>query len=218
MNSKALFAVVITLLLNSTDGLVSRTARPLSSAAVVGGRSVQDFLTTTTATTARVRRSHNDNNNYYLSSTTNGFDDESLSTTFPDNVILYDGVCNFCNTWVDILLRIDFQKKFRFAPLQSKTGQALLVRIGKEADDISSVLLVQEDGKSFHDKSNCVLQVVQELGPGADILASAARQIVTKDFRDNIYEMVAENRYNLMGKRDECRCSDPRYADRFLLD
>lgn len=136
---------------------------------------------------------------------------------FPENVILYDGICNFCNQWVDILLRFDFQKKFRFAPLQSQTGQSLLVKIGKEADDISSVVLVKQDGIYF-DKSNCVLQVVEELGPGANVLAMAARQIVPIGFRDSIYDMVATNRYNLMGKRDECRCSDPQFADRFLLD
>ena len=39
-----------------------------------------------------------------------------------------------------------------------------------------------------------------------------------EDIRDVVYDTVAQNRYNLMGKRDECRCSDPQFADRFLLD
>ena len=140
-----------------------------------------------------------------------------FASTRPNDVILYDGVCNFCNTWVDILLRIDFEKKFKFAPLQSKVGQEILVSIGKEADDISSVVLVKTSGESF-DKSRCVLKVVEELGPVAMIASQTALAVVPDGIRDSIYDTVAENRYNFMGKRDECRCSDPEFAERFLLD
>jgi predicted DCC family thiol-disulfide oxidoreductase YuxK len=116
------------------------------------------------------------------------------------------------------MLRIDFQKKFRFAPLQSRVGKDLLVSIGKEADDISSVVLVKRStGESF-DKSRCVLKVVEELGPLAKIVSSTALNVVPEELRDAVYDTVAENRYNLMGKRDECRCSDPEFSDRFLLD
>lgn len=138
--------------------------------------------------------------------------------TFQNDVILYDGVCNFCNTWVDILLRIDVGKKFRFAPLQSSVGRELLVSVGKEADDISSVVLVKATTRESFDKSRCVLKVVEELGPVAKIASNTALSIVPEQIRDEIYDTVAENRYNLMGKRDECRCSDPQFADRFLLD
>ena len=141
----------------------------------------------------------------------------TTAATRQNDVILYDGVCNFCNTWVDLLLRIDVQKKFRFAPLQSTVGQELLVSIGKEEDDISSVVLIKGTGESF-DKSRCVLKVVEELGPVAMVASRAALRLVPEGIRDGIYDTVAENRYNLMGKRDECRCSDPEFADRFLLD
>ena len=144
-----------------------------------------------------------------------------------NDIILYDGVCNFCNTWVDLLLRLDVERKFRFAPLQSRVGQQLLVSIGKEADDISSVVLIQKQNKrageeavvvSYYDKSRCVLKVVEELGPVAALASRAALAAVPESIRDGIYDTVAENRYNFMGKRDECRCSDPQFADRFLLD
>eukprot|EP00548_Thalassiothrix_antarctica_P001679 CAMPEP_0194135676 /NCGR_PEP_ID=MMETSP0152-20130528/5768_1 /TAXON_ID=1049557 /ORGANISM="Thalassiothrix antarctica, Strain L6-D1" /LENGTH=199 /DNA_ID=CAMNT_0038832019 /DNA_START=72 /DNA_END=674 /DNA_ORIENTATION=- len=134
-----------------------------------------------------------------------------------ENVILYDGVCNFCNTWVDILLRVDIQEKFKFAPLQSDVGKELLVAIGKEADDISSVVLVPAGATDGFDKSRCVLKVVEELGPLAKIASQGALAIVPEEIRDTIYDTVAENRYNFMGKRDECRCTDPKYSKRFLL-
>lgn len=135
-----------------------------------------------------------------------------------NDVILYDGVCNFCNTWVDILLRLDVQKKFRFASLQSPIGRDLLVSIDKQADDISSVVLIKANTGKSYDKSRCVLKVVEELGPVAMVASRTALQLVPEGVRDGIYDTVAENRYNLMGKRDECRCSDPEFADRFLLD
>ena len=141
----------------------------------------------------------------------------AFASVSASDVILYDGVCNFCNTWVDILLRIDTSKKFKFAPLQSKVGKELLLSIGKDEDDISSVILVKTTGDSF-DKSRCVLKVVEELGPVAKLASLAALAVVPDGVRDSIYDTVAKNRYNLMGKRDECRCSDPEFADRFLLD
>ena len=72
-------------------------------------------------------------------------DSPSLSSNY-DNVILYDGVCNFCNAWVDILLQIDTKKRFRFAALQSDTGKKCLEGVGKERDDISSVMLIKSRG------------------------------------------------------------------------
>lgn len=134
----------------------------------------------------------------------------SIPTT---DVILYDGVCNFCNAWVDILLRLDVNEKFRFAPLQSSVGRRLLAQIGKDENDISSVVLVRPNGQYFT-KSSCVLQVLGELGlPGP-----LAERIIPTSLRDFLYDGVAQNRYNILGRRDQCRCSDPIYAKRFLLD
>lgn len=156
--------------------------------------------------------------------------DAKLSLDKYNNVILFDGVCNFCNTWVDLLLRLDVNEKFKFAPLQSNIGQQLLQAIGKEPDDISSVILIQQSKQpkqsssmnkdkmqlESYDKSLCVLKVVQDLGPIGSIFSRSARLILPKRFRDGIYDTVATNRYNLMGKRDVCRSGDPKYFDRFI--
>lgn len=138
-----------------------------------------------------------------------------VTPTLESPLILYDGVCNFCNAWVDILLRIDLQKRYKFAPLQSDIGRKLLVDIGKDEDDISSVLLIRPN-LDYYEKSAAPLRVIEELGPLAGALSRTALTIVPKEIRDSIYDTVAENRYNLMGKRDECRCGDPKYSDRFL--
>ena len=66
-----------------------------------------------------------------------------------NNVILYDGVCNFCNGWVDLVLSADKEKKFRFAAMQSKAGMEALQLVGREAKDLSSVVLVQSTGDKY---------------------------------------------------------------------
>jgi predicted DCC family thiol-disulfide oxidoreductase YuxK len=136
-------------------------------------------------------------------------------------VILFDGVCNFCNVWVDLLLSIDANKRFRFAPLQSEIGRTLLAAIGRRPDDISSVVLIYPlvhhmDEPSYHVKSACVLKVVEELGPVAAAASASAKFLLPAGVRDSIYDTVAENRYSLLGKRDQCRSGDPQYYDRFL--
>ena len=129
-------------------------------------------------------------------------------------VILYDGVCNFCNTWVDLMLRIDVKNKFYFSPLQGTTGKELLTSVGKDKDDISSVLLITAENECY-EKSDCVLKVVSELGLPAKLASETATALLPLEFRNSIYDMVAENRYNLMGKR-LIRTTDPEYSDRFI--
>ena len=62
--------------------------------------------------------------------------------------ILYDGVCNFCNSWVDLILKLDAKKQFSFCALQSERGQSILEKVGKEKGDISSVVYVRDLGTS----------------------------------------------------------------------
>jgi hypothetical protein len=61
-------------------------------------------------------------------------------------VILFDGVCNMCNGGVNFVLDWDPAGKVRFCALQSDAGRALLQRCGRSADDISSIVLVEESG------------------------------------------------------------------------
>jgi predicted DCC family thiol-disulfide oxidoreductase YuxK len=132
------------------------------------------------------------------------------------NVILFDGVCNFCNTWVDILLRLDTQKRFRFCALQSPKGQELLQTIGKDANDISSVVLVKSlASKEAYFKSDAVLKVCEQLGLGF-YMTSVLGSIIPPVIRNGMYDGVADNRYRILGKREACRCTDESLSDRFL--
>eukprot|EP01031_Cornospumella_fuschlensis_P036245 gene36245-43968_t len=81
-------------------------------------------------------------------------------------IILYDGVCNFCNKWVDTVLSLDSKNLFKFAALQSETGKHLLEYIGKRSNDLSSVIYIRslDPSPDFYTKSDAALKVAEDLG------------------------------------------------------
>merc|ERR1740139_1196448 len=135
-------------------------------------------------------------------------------------VILFDGVCNLCNGAVNLALDWDPKGKLRFSALQSNVGRALLESNGRKSDDISSIVLVSDSGA--YTKSDAILKISQELAPplpGMKQLSAIGLVAVPKFLRDLIYDGVADNRYDLMGKRDICRFdADGEFEDRFVDD
>ena len=96
------------------------------------------------------------------------------------------------------------------------------MRIGKERDDISTVVLIKSLTKDnagnavdVYYRSDAVLQVVKQLGVAGSVAANVLTTLPLLT-RNNVYNSVATNRYSILGKKKECRCSDPVYADRFL--
>ena len=157
--------------------------------------------------------------------------DEAFSKTDSRPVILFDGVCNLCHGGVNFVLNTDNTPNgaLRFAALQSELGKVVLERAGKKPDDISSIVLVECEGQSnnndkelkFYFKSEAVLRIGAKLGNFYGIplspFAKVANAFVPMFIRDKIYDTVAKNRYNLMGKKDECRFdADGKFDERFL--
>ena len=135
-------------------------------------------------------------------------------------VILYDGVCNLCNGAVNLALDIDAREAFRFAALQSNAGREMLRSVGRKADDISSIVLVEVTSQgepAGHIKSEAVLRIASGMG-GPWSLLGAMGLLFPLPVRDAVYDFVAENRYNVLGKREVCRLSDAGLEDRFLKD
>lgn len=147
-----------------------------------------------------------------------------LRKVFEDDkrpIILFDGVCNLCNSAVNLAIDWDPQSKLRYSALQSNVGRSLLSAHGRDAHDISSIVFVTVDGA--YTKSDAVLGISQELNPLPFIpmkpLATVGKMAVPKFLRDLIYDGVADNRYGIMGVRDECRFdADGEFDDRFVDD
>ncbi|MGE7776047.1 thiol-disulfide oxidoreductase DCC family protein [Chitinophaga sp. NPDC101104] len=127
-------------------------------------------------------------------------------------VILFDGVCRFCNGSVNFVIRHDRADRFRFAPLQSDAGQSLLQAHGIDARETDSFVLIR-DGKSWV-KSSAALRVARGLGFPWNLLWAFI--IVPRFLRDAVYDWIARNRYRWFGKMDVCMVPDVRVRGKFL--
>eukprot|EP01098_Paradermamoeba_levis_P004754 TRINITY_DN2027_c0_g1_i1.p1 TRINITY_DN2027_c0_g1~~TRINITY_DN2027_c0_g1_i1.p1 ORF type:complete len:154 (+),score=13.08 TRINITY_DN2027_c0_g1_i1:52-513(+) len=127
------------------------------------------------------------------------------------SIILFDGVCSLCNGFVHFILDRDPQKRFLFAPLQSRTGQYLLDK-HKLPKDLGTVVLVDSD--QVFTKSSAILRVTSYLSFPWPLLYTF--QIVPWFIRDTVYDCVAGSRYQMFGKEDACRRPTPETRGRFL--
>jgi predicted DCC family thiol-disulfide oxidoreductase YuxK len=127
-------------------------------------------------------------------------------------LILFDGVCNFCNAMVYFIISQDKKNVFRFAALQSESGKKLLQQYHINWQRSDSFVVI-ENGKAYM-KSNAALKLYAKLPwywKWTQIF-----WIVPKFIRDWIYNFIANNRYRWFGKRNECMVPTPDLKERFL--
>lgn len=127
-------------------------------------------------------------------------------------IILFDGVCNLCNSSVNFIIDRDKKNIFKFAALQSEAGQKFLNKSGMDQNDFDSVVLVVEN--KFYSKSSAALKIVKEfpfLWKALYIFI-----IIPAPLRNFFYDLVAKNRYNWFGKKDSCRMPSPELKNKFL--
>lgn len=129
-----------------------------------------------------------------------------------DYIILFDGVCNYCNSMINFVIRQDKRKKIRYAPLQSDAGQALLLKHNLPKEDFDSFVFI-EKGKAYL-QSTASLKVMNQLPWYWKWFQ--AFWIVPKFMRDGLYNLVAKNRYKWFGKKDQCMIPTPDIRNRFL--
>lgn len=127
-------------------------------------------------------------------------------------ILLFDGVCNLCTGSVQFVIERDPEARLRFAPLQSDVADELLAPFDVDADDLSTVVLVDDDGAFT--KSDAVLRVARELEGPASLLWHA--RFVPWIVRDAFYDLVAGTRYDVFGRKDQCMVPNPDVRDRFL--
>ncbi len=127
-------------------------------------------------------------------------------------IILFDGVCNFCNFWVDFILNRDKNDIFRFTPLQSEKGQGLLKKFSLDTDDFKTFVLI--DGHDHYIKSTAALKILKHLNSILIILYPLI--FLPKFLRDPVYTIVANYRYKIFGKRDVCRVPIDEEKEKFL--
>jgi predicted DCC family thiol-disulfide oxidoreductase YuxK len=128
------------------------------------------------------------------------------------DIILFDGVCNLCNSSVNFVIRRDRHNRFRFASLQSDIAQQLAARLQFSVAAMESFILIS-DGKTYF-KSTAALKVARELGFPWNLLYAFI--IIPRPLRDTVYSWIARNRYRWFGRKDACMVPTPELRKKFL--
>jgi len=131
-----------------------------------------------------------------------------------NDVVVFDGTCNFCAGSVNFILRHEAGPDLRFAPLQSAAGARLLRQFGFDPADARTFVLLSNG--VVYTKSAAALRVCAHFR-GAWQWLGAVR-IVPRPLRDWVYDRFARNRYRWFGRRETCMLPTPELRARFLLE
>lgn len=129
------------------------------------------------------------------------------------NLILFDGVCNLCNSSVLYVIKRDKKNKFMFTPLQGETGKQIIKKFNIDTSHIDSIILYNPE-KGVYYKSTAALKVASQLGFPTKLMAIFL--IVPNFIRNWVYDFIAKNRYKWYGKQDACMIPTPELKSKFL--
>ncbi|HPJ10390.1 MAG TPA: DCC1-like thiol-disulfide oxidoreductase family protein [Flavobacterium sp.] len=128
-------------------------------------------------------------------------------------IILFDGVCNLCESSVQFVIKHDVKDQFRFVSLQSELGQQILKHIGINPKYIDSVILY-EPGIAYYYKSSAALQIAKHLGGFFNF--GTVFRIIPTSLRNVLYDYFAKNRYAWYGKKEACLMPTNELKAKFL--
>ncbi len=137
---------------------------------------------------------------------------KSHEWTRHERVIVFDGVCNWCNAWINFTIDHDPQGKFKLGTLQSEQAEQILQALQLSTEDFETFLLLERT--HVFTKSTAVLRIARHLSGLWPLLYLFI--VVPRPLRDAIYDIVARNRYKLMGKAETCRVPTPDERARFV--
>lgn len=127
-------------------------------------------------------------------------------------IILFDGVCNFCNSAVNFVLKRNTKMLISFAAMQSTAGEKLLEEYHFQKNIFSSFIFI--DNNKVFTRSTAALRVCKYLDGLWPLCYGFI--IVPKFIRDGLYNLIAKNRYKWFGKKDSCIIPAAELRARFL--
>ncbi|WP_396199382.1 thiol-disulfide oxidoreductase DCC family protein [Flavobacterium sp.] len=115
-------------------------------------------------------------------------------------IILFDGVCNYCNDKVTFIIKNDSKDVFRFVVLQSETGQKIITYLG--IDKTIDSIILYEPGYAYFIKSEAFFRIIKHLSSSIKLLLLF--NFVPTSIKNILYDFIAKNRYNWYGKNEQC--------------
>ncbi|NOU59506.1 thiol-disulfide oxidoreductase DCC family protein [Marinifilum caeruleilacunae] len=126
-------------------------------------------------------------------------------------IVLFDGVCNFCNTSVRFVLAYNKNENIHFSPLQSDFAKQLLAEHHLSAEDMDTVVFVENN--MAYTRSSAAFQIAKHLSNPWKAIHYF--RFIPKNITDWIYNLIARNRYSWFGKKDRCMVPKPEWMERF---
>ncbi|WP_456379501.1 thiol-disulfide oxidoreductase DCC family protein [Lutibacter sp.] len=130
-----------------------------------------------------------------------------------NSIILFDGICNLCNSSVNFIIKHDTKEHFLFASLQSDAAKEILLQFSSKKLNLDSIVLIENE--NIYEKSTATLRISKNLNGGYKILYFFI--IIPKFIRDWVYNLIAKNRYKWFGKKEKCLLSTFEIKNRFLV-
>jgi predicted DCC family thiol-disulfide oxidoreductase YuxK len=128
-------------------------------------------------------------------------------------LILFDGVCNLCNTSVQYVIKHDKKNSFMFTALQSEVGQQIIKDYNIDTSKTDSILLYTPEN-GVVSKSTAALKIAQNLGFPQNVMSIFF--IIPPFIRNGVYDYIAKNRYKWYGKKESCMIPTPELKSKFL--
>jgi len=128
-------------------------------------------------------------------------------------IILFDGVCNFCNSSVLRIIAQDKKNIFLFASLQSKPGKQITAHFNIDTTQIDSIILIESDTEYFI-KSSAALKILKQFKGFWKLFQLC--WIIPAFIRNRAYTYIAKNRYAWFGKKDNCMLPTPEIKSKFI--
>lgn len=135
-----------------------------------------------------------------------------MEETTNHKIILFDGVCNLCNSSVNFVIRKDKNDVFRFAALQSEIGKKYINKFSIDPSQTDSIILVE--GEKHYVKSSAALTIAKSLKGVYPLFYGF--MIIPNFIRNWVYDYIAKNRYKWYGKKESCMIPTPELKSKFL--
>ena len=128
-------------------------------------------------------------------------------------LILFDGVCNLCNSSIKYVIKYDKNNVFLFAPIQGIVGAEVIEKFNLDSSETDSILLYSEE-KGLKIKSSAALAIALKLSFPRNLISFF--YIIPPFIRNWFYDYIAKNRYRWYGKRDSCMIPTSELKSKFM--
>jgi len=129
------------------------------------------------------------------------------------DIILFDGICNFCNSYINYVITHDHHNRFVFASLQSDVAKKLSEDHQIDLQSLNSIIVIHH--KKILTRSDGIIHIAKHLKGRWSWVLFIVR-FIPQSIRNYVYTLIANRRYNWFGQMDSCMVPTQEVRNKFL--